>query len=150
MSLFLCHTPITRPAACGRSRRTSFSSGSSARRGGLEEARLVNLERQSHRFCLLPCEEANAAFPPGVPDRRAVDGSPYKSRKTHALVPVSCSCCPITSHMSGADRGRPIAADPGRCTAESCGEADRGCASVKDPGGNRGACRLQVPVPQIL
>ena len=59
----------------------------------------------------------------------------------------------------GADRGRPIAADPGRCTAESCGEADRGCASVKDPGGNREACRLQAsatarvdvhfPVPQI-
>ena len=43
VSWFLCHTPITRPAACGRSRRTSSSSGISARRGGLEEARLVNL-----------------------------------------------------------------------------------------------------------
>ena len=40
VSLFLCHPPIRRPAACGRSRRTSASSGSSARRGGLEEARL--------------------------------------------------------------------------------------------------------------
>ena len=40
-----------------------------------------------------------------------MDGSPCKSRKTHALVSVSCSCCPITSHKSGADRGRPIAAD---------------------------------------
>ena len=48
MCLFLCHTPITRPAACGRSRRTSSPSGSSERRGGLEEARLVNLARQSH------------------------------------------------------------------------------------------------------
>ena len=37
------------------------------------------------------------------------------SVKTHALVPVSCSCYPITFHKSGADRGRPIAADPGRC-----------------------------------
>ena len=47
MFLFLCHPPITRQAACGRSRRTSSSSGSSARRAGLEEARLVNLARQS-------------------------------------------------------------------------------------------------------
>ena len=46
--LFLSHTLMTRPAACGRSRRTSSSSGSSARRGGLEEARLVNFARQSH------------------------------------------------------------------------------------------------------
>ena len=44
---FLSHTLMTRPAACGRSRRTSSSSGSSARRGGLEEVRLVNLARQS-------------------------------------------------------------------------------------------------------
>ena len=41
---------VTRPAACGRSRRTSSSSGSSARRVGLEEARLVNLARQSSVF----------------------------------------------------------------------------------------------------
>ena len=53
MSLFLRHTPITRPAACGRSCRTSSSSGSSARRGGLEEARLVNLARQSSVFPVL-------------------------------------------------------------------------------------------------
>ena len=52
----------------------------------------MNLARKSHRFCficccfLLPCEEANAAGVLGVPDRRAVDGSPCKSRKTHALV----------------------------------------------------------------
>ena len=106
------------------------------------------------------CEEANAAGVPGVPDRRAVDGSPCQAHKTHALVPVSCSCCPITFHKSEADRGRPIAADPGRCAAESCGEADRGCAGVRDPCGNRGACRLQASgnstggrafsVPQIL
>ena len=51
--LFLCHPPITRQAACGRSRRTSSSSGSSARRGGLEEARLVNLARQSSVFPVL-------------------------------------------------------------------------------------------------
>ena len=37
--------PITRPAACGRSRRSSSSSGSSSRRVGLEEARLVNLAK---------------------------------------------------------------------------------------------------------
>ena len=53
VSLFLCHPSITRPAACGRSRRTSSSSGSSARRGGLEEARLVNLARQSSVFPVL-------------------------------------------------------------------------------------------------
>ena len=51
--LFLCHPPITRRAACGRSRRTSSSSGSSARRAGLEEARLVNLSRQSSVFPVL-------------------------------------------------------------------------------------------------
>ena len=51
--LFLCHPPITRQAACGRSRRTSSSSGSSARRAGLEEARLVNLARQSSVFPVL-------------------------------------------------------------------------------------------------
>ena len=53
-----------------------------------------------------------------------MDGSPCKSRKTHALVPASCFCCPITFHKSGADRG---------------------CASAADPGGNRCACRLQAP-----
>ena len=53
MSLFLCHPLITRPAACGRWRRTSPSSGSSARRRGLEEARLVNLARQSSVFPVL-------------------------------------------------------------------------------------------------
>ena len=53
VSLFLCHPPITRPAACARWRRTSPSSGSSARRGGLEEARLVNLARQSSVFRFL-------------------------------------------------------------------------------------------------
>ena len=51
--LCFCHPPIRRPAACGRSRRTSSSSGSSARRGGLEEARLVNLARQSSVFPVL-------------------------------------------------------------------------------------------------
>ena len=51
--LFLSHTLMTRPAACGRSRRTSSSSGSSARRAGLEEARLVNLSRQSSVFPVL-------------------------------------------------------------------------------------------------
>ena len=44
----------------------------------------MNLSRRSHRFCSLPCEQANAAGAPGVPDRRAVDGSRCKSRKTHA------------------------------------------------------------------
>ena len=58
MCWFLSHTLMTRPAACtsrrrgaGRSRRTSSSSGSSARRAGLEEARLMNLARQSQDGC---------------------------------------------------------------------------------------------------
>ena len=58
-----------------------------------------------------------------------------------------CSSCPMACHKSGADRcgadrGRPCAADPGRCTAcatgaraESCREADGRCASATDPGG---------------
>ena len=60
MRLFLCHTLMIRPAVCasvrrgaGRSRRTSYWSGSSARREGLEEARLVNLARQSSVFPVL-------------------------------------------------------------------------------------------------
>ena len=58
--LFLCRALKMRPADCasrrrgaGRSRRTSYWSGSSARRAGLEEARLVNLARQSSVFSLL-------------------------------------------------------------------------------------------------
>ena len=57
--MFLCHTPITRPAACasgrrdaGRSRRTPSRCGSSARRGGQEEARFVNLARQASAWLL--------------------------------------------------------------------------------------------------
>ena len=62
MFLFLCHPPITRPAACGRSRRTSSSSGSSARRAGLEEARLVNLARQSQDSHMPCCWRGGARF----------------------------------------------------------------------------------------
>ena len=65
MSLFLCHAPITRPAACGRSRRTSSSSGSSARRGSApcESRKTVTsiLFYLLFFFFLLHCEEANAA-----------------------------------------------------------------------------------------
>ena len=49
-------------------------------------------------------------------------------------------------HLSSGALGAPDIPDPGATGArvESCWEADRGCASVKDLGGNRGACRLQA------
>ena len=89
MSLFLCHPPITRQAACGRSRRTSPSSGSSARRGGLEEARLVNLARQSSVFPVLW-----QAIPVMIRLQRGCWATSRRGSSRRALqVCVSCTCC---------------------------------------------------------
>ena len=88
MSLFLCHPPIIRPAACGRSRRTSSSSGSSARRGGLEEARLVNLARQSSVFPVLW-----QAIPVMIRLQRGCWATSRRRSSRRALqVCVSCTC----------------------------------------------------------
>ena len=88
MSLFLCHPPFTRPAACGRSRRTSSPSGSSARRGGLEEARLVNLARQSSVFPVLW-----QAIPVMIRLQRGCWATSRRRRSRRALqVCVSCTC----------------------------------------------------------